>query len=91
MDVYEKLDELSNRIGLVCRNRKWDKGWSKGGCYLHLEASEFIESLRGKGDDSPAKEAGDIIMALFSILDNYNIKPSDVFQIVEEEILPGLE
>lgn len=34
--------------------------WS--GIYLHLEASEFIESLRGKGGN-PTNEADDVLLS----------------------------
>jgi NTP pyrophosphatase (non-canonical NTP hydrolase) len=91
MSKWQELDKLAKRIDDVAKQKGWDKSWSKGGCYLHLEASEFIESLRGKGDDPPQKEAGDIIMALFSMLAHYDINPSEVFELVEQEILPDLE
>ncbi len=91
MSKWEDLDHLAKRIDAVAKQKKWDKSWSKGGCYLHLEASEFIESLRGKGDDPPQKEAGDIIMALFSMLAHYEIEPSEVFNMIEDDILPDLE
>jgi NTP pyrophosphatase (non-canonical NTP hydrolase) len=44
----------------------WERDWSHGGCYLHLEASEFIESLRGKKGD-PQKELADTLFVLFSV------------------------
>lgn len=56
----------------------WKKDWSNGGCYIHLEASEFIESLRCKGD--PVDELGDLLMCIFSVCSNYNIKPSDAIK-----------
>lgn len=82
-----RLDELAKRIGEVCKQKDWDKGWSKGGCYIHLEVSEFIESLRGKGDTSPTEEAADVLMALFAVLQNYDIKPSIVIDELEDLIV----
>ena len=57
----------------VCALRKWKKDWSHGGCYTHLELSEFIEALRGKGD--PIEELGDVLFTLIAIADHYNIDP----------------
>jgi len=73
-----ELNQTAERIKQICLKEGWDKNWSKGGCYIHLETSEFIESLRGKGDSTPTEEAADVIIALFAVLANYNIKPSDV-------------
>ena len=74
------LQSLADRIGAVARHRDWKKNWSSGGCYIHLEVSEFIEALRGKGDTTPAAEAGDILVALFAVLDWYKISVADVFE-----------
>ena len=55
----------------TCELMGWDKGWSKGGCYIHLEVSEFIEALRGKGD--PLDELGDVLFALLFVADHYGL------------------
>ncbi|OHD26982.1 MAG: hypothetical protein A2Y38_08175 [Spirochaetes bacterium GWB1_59_5] len=78
--------ELLNRIGRINRAKGWDKGWSKGGCYLHLEASEFIESLRGKGNDPPTKEAADVLFTLFGMLSYNGIPLIDVLAALEKII-----
>ncbi len=93
MDEKEKLQSLSDRIGQVVKKRGWKKNWSSGGCYIHLEVSEFIESLRGKGSSTPAAEAGDILVALFAVLDHYDIPISDVVKNTDKAItyLEGLE
>ena len=67
----EVYDFTVNKMG-------WKKDWSNGGCYIHLEASEFIEFLRCKGD--PVDELGDLLMCIFSVCRNYNIKPSDAIE-----------
>jgi hypothetical protein len=85
-----QLQDLSDRVGQVVKERGWTKNWSSGGCYIHLEVSEFIESLRGKGDSKPASEAGDILIALFAVLDWYKIPTSDVLGATEKTI-QGLE
>ena len=43
-----QLEMLSNMCSEICKDKGWKTDWEGGGCYLHLEASEFIESLRGK-------------------------------------------
>lgn len=80
------LDKISDRIYKICEEKGWGKDWSKGGCYIHLEVSEFIESLRGKGEDHPADEAADVLFALFAVMANYRIKPSDVMKSLEQRI-----
>ena len=74
VDIFadEVYDFTVNKMG-------WEKDWSHGGCYIHLEASEFIESLRCKGGD-PVDELGDLLMCIFSVCRNYNIKPSDAIK-----------
>lgn len=61
------IDFLSERILEVWKDR-WPITWDHQGCYLHLEVSEFIESLRGKGHDSKEKEAADILFVLLGCL-----------------------
>lgn len=80
------LQKLADRIGLIAKERDWSKDWSSGGCYIHLEVSEFIEALRGKGDTTPESEAGDIIVSLFAVLDWYNIPIKKVFKHADEAI-----
>ena len=71
------LESLSKRVKEVVKQRKWVKDWASGGCYIHLEVSEFIEALRGKGGD-PVSEAADVMIALFAVLGEYNIDAKDV-------------
>lgn len=74
------LQLVADKLGKVVRERGWTKNWSSGGCYIHLEVSEFIESLRGKGKSAPAQEAGDVIVALFAVLEHYDIPVADIFR-----------
>lgn len=43
------LEKHLQRIQAICQTKGWKKDWANGGVYLHLEVSEFIEALRGKG------------------------------------------
>lgn len=51
----------------VCSQNGWKRDWQHGGGYLHLEASEFVEALRGKGDSTPEAEAADVLFVLLSV------------------------
>ncbi len=88
----ETLDGLvlKNMLRLAdnfCRRNNWIKDWKHGGVYLHLESSEFIEALRGKGN--PAKEAADVLIALLSTVAYNKIDISDIlnnfYRITTEE------
>lgn len=80
------LQGTLERINTICSVKKWDKSWKGGGCYLHLESSELIEALRGKGDSSPAEEAGDVVFALLALLGNYGIPLEDVFANLDRKL-----
>lgn len=73
-----KIEELYDRISTIREAKEWDKSALQGGCYIHLEVSEFIEALRGKGSTSPAAEAGDVLIALCAVLSHYNITVEQV-------------
>ncbi len=74
-----EIDKFADEVyDFTVNEMGWKKDWSNGGCYIHLEASEFIESLRCKGD--PVDELGDLLMCIFSVCRNYNIKPSDAIK-----------
>lgn len=57
---------MPQRMLAVCKKRRWDISWPARGAYLHLEASELIEAVRGKHGD-PKEEAGDVLLVLMSI------------------------
>ncbi len=73
-NLKEAFDETLE----ICRKNNWKRDWSAGGCYLHLEVSEFIESLRGKGTNQPASEAGDVLFVLFSTAAAAGLKYEDM-------------
>ena len=68
--------ELQEQVHQICLEEGWEKSWKGGGCYLHLEASELIEALRGKGSN-PTEEGGDVLFTLFALLAHYNINIDD--------------
>ncbi len=72
------LEIYTDFIRGVCVLREWKKDWSHGGCYTHLEVSEFIEALRGKGD--PIEELGDVLFTLIAVADYYNINPLEAMK-----------
>ncbi len=71
----EDIDKFADEALEFCHFMGWEKNWSKGGCYMHLEVSEFIEALRGKGD--PVDELADVFITILSVCKHYNIKPTE--------------
>jgi phosphoribosyl-ATP pyrophosphohydrolase len=51
---------------------------------LHLEASEFTEALRGKGDFE--QEAADVLFVLLSTMEAHNIGVDWVLEILEQRL-----
>lgn len=64
-NLYD-LEKYAQRANGVCIKRGWGRDWREGGCYLHLEVSEFIEALRGKGD--PEDESADVLFVFLAML-----------------------
>ena len=70
-DIESYLDFVRH----VCKKHNWKKDWSHGGCYMHLEISEFIEAVRGKGD--PVDELGDVLFTVLAVANYYGIDPME--------------
>lgn len=70
------LEKLSEKTLDLCNKKGWKRDW-QAGVYLHLEASEFIEALRGK-HGCPIEEAGDTLFVLLSICAANGIKIDEV-------------
>lgn len=79
------IDAVAEKALAVCTSKGWKRGWVEGGCYLHLEASEFVEALRGKGDSTPEEEAADVLFVLLSMLAHRGTKASDVIAILDQK------
>ena len=69
--------DLAKQVIEVCKKRGWSLHWTHRGAYLHLEASELIESLRGK-KGIPLEEAADVLFVLMSITEHAGISWKDV-------------
>jgi len=81
----QNLDEMATRVVNMCRARQWSLHWTHRGAYLHLEASELIEAIRGKHGD-PLSEAGDVLLVLMSIVEAAGLKFSDVIKRANEKL-----
>ena len=79
------VQSLANKAHEVCRIRGWKRDWKDGGIQLHLEASEFIEALRGKGKSTPAEEAGDVLFVLLSMITENGTMIQDVLNALDEK------
>lgn len=73
----EAMNALPARVVAMCKKRGWSMHWTHRGAYLHLEASELIEAIRGKHGD-PTDEAGDVLLVLMSITEYAGIPFSEV-------------
>lgn len=82
-ELLPETDALAAGILEVCKLRGWSLHWTHRGAYLHLEASELIEAIRGKRGD-PLSEAGDVLLVLMSITENAGIPFSAVVQQARE-------
>lgn len=80
------VDELAQKALEKCEQEGWPRTWDHAGCVLHLEVSEFIEALRGKGNSTVMEEAGDVMFVLFSTLAARGIKPSEALEFVRRKI-----
>lgn len=67
----ENIEKYSKFVQEICDKNGWKKDWSAGGCYIHLEVSEFIEAVRGKGD--PLEELGDVLFTVFAMANYYDL------------------
>ena len=85
-----RLELLKLRCKGLADSKGWDMSWQERGCCLHLEASELIEALRGKGNETVTQEAGDVLFVLLTILASEDIHVVDVVDLLEEKIT-GLE
>lgn len=74
-DIVLNVRAVGAEAWAISKERGWGRGWSGGGCYLHLESSEFIEALRGKGN--PVEEAGDVFFVFLSMMIDAGIDPND--------------
>lgn len=73
----------------ICEKSGWKKDWSHGGCYIHLEVSEFIEALRGKGD--PTEELGDVLFTVLAVAEYYGIDPMKAIEVNYKKLKERLE
>ena len=79
-----RLAKLAELALEECDRNEWSRTWSGGGCYLHLEVSEFIEALRGKGD--PEAEAADVWFVLLSMMSANGVDVDRVIERLEQRL-----
>lgn len=83
------IKELTERVHKACIDRGQKKNWSAGGRYIHLEVSEFIESLRGKRG-SPYDEAADVLITFLAVVGEYKLD-TDVIEFAVNKKLEAIE
>lgn len=79
------LEMLASEVVGVCDLRGWSLHWTHRGAYLHLEASELIEAVRGKRG-SIAAEGGDVLFVLLSILKHNGVPIADAITAARNKV-----
>ena len=79
-----RLARLARKAYAHCQQKGWSRDWREAGCYLHLEASEFTEALRGKGD--PEAEAADVLFVLLSTMSANGVDVDRVIERLEQRL-----
>ena len=85
-EASKYLEDLAQRCIAVCDKFGWDRDWKEGGCYLHLEASEFIEAIRGKGETHIESEAADVLFVFLALLSEHDIQVEHVMQMLDLQL-----
>lgn len=57
---------LRERVVVMMQKRGWSLSWIHRSAYLHLEAAELAEAVRGKHGD-PLEESGDVLITLLAL------------------------
>jgi len=88
-DIYNAAVILK-RLGLEARDKcideNWGLDWKEGGCYLHLETSEFIESLRGK-KGTPETEAAQVLFILLGMMHRNGVNFETTLTELDSEVV----
>ena len=79
----KELNDLATRCSEVAKEKGWKTDWTEGGSYLHLEASEFVESIRGK-KGIPHKELADVMFVVLAMAKDNSISMLDVLSAMIE-------
>ena len=88
-DEFRDFKVYMEEIRCICEELGYEKDWSRGGCYMHLEVSEFIEALRGKGD--PIEELGDVLFTVLAVAEYYNIDPIQAIKMNHKKLGERIE
>jgi len=89
MDNRSPLESLRERILLMMKKRGWSTHWTDRSCYLHLEAAELAEAVRGKHGDV-LEESADVLICLLA-LSSYELGEiinAAISKVAELEIKP---
>jgi NTP pyrophosphatase (non-canonical NTP hydrolase) len=81
-----QLSPLAKACFDHAKSKGWTDDWRDRGVYMHLEVSELIEAIRGKGDSTPTDEAVDVMYVFCTIMSQYDIDPKEVLTRLEERV-----
>jgi NTP pyrophosphatase (non-canonical NTP hydrolase) len=71
-------DDTLAKVAAADAVEKWTTSDWRCYAYVHLEVSEMIEAMRGKGDEPPADEIADVMIALLTLVNMKNIPMGDI-------------
>jgi hypothetical protein len=80
------LNALQHRVLEMYLKRDWRLDWMARGVYMHLEVSEFIEAIRGKGDSTPESEAADVVICMMAMVAGANLNWDNIMAEVEQKV-----
>ena len=84
-DTADILKALGSEARDKCVAENWGLDWKEGGCYLHLESSEFIESLRGK-KGTPENEAAQVLFVLLGMMHKNGVDFATMLEELKKEL-----
>ena len=84
-ELAEALKEFGSDARDKCVAENWGLDWKEGGCYLHLESSEFIESLRGK-KGTPESEAAQVLFVLLGMMHKNGVDFESMLEVLKKEL-----
>lgn len=80
------FDSLARQVLDVCHLKRWPLTWDHRGVYLHLEASELIEAVRGGRNDKIKTEAGDLLFTFIALLASSGVQFGDAVEALQHKI-----
>ena len=76
------MKELAELCWKKCQDNEWNREWHNASFYLHTEAVEFTEAIKGNRGQ-PGWEAADLFFVILSTLEAHNVDVRDVLEMLK--------